>query len=361
MTWIKDQFKKRAVAIRSIFSKSFLHLPLKTKLKMLLEARKEKLVLVKNQVFVSTFIPPLLSKPYDRYLKWAEKFFAGKYSPKYLNICLTNNCPYNCEHCSNKNAEKGNELTVAEIKKVFDFFKNKGIFKVIITGGEPLLRPDLEDIISALDKESVFVSLCTSGFGLSLERAKALKKAGLTIIKIGLDFPDQKQNDYYKKFNGAFNNSLEAIKNALSTGLCVVVHTVLKRELIGSPREFFKFVDFLENLGVHELEFLEPKPCGNYLSFDKMLRSVEKEKFYILSKKVNHSSRKIKCSSYFEYEDKMGCMAGLSNFYLDAIGNLCPCVFAPEPIGNIRKDSLEEIYGRFGKKFQFLGKKMFSF
>lgn len=361
MNWIKEQFIKRATAIRAVFSREFFRLPFATKIELLRLGNKEKLILAGGKVFVSTFVPPLLSKPYGRYLKWAENFYSKKYLPRYLCICFTNQCLYNCEHCSNAKVNKGTELSDEEIIKVFDFFKTKGIFKVIFTGGEPLLRPSLIDVIGKLDKDSVFVAVCTSGFGLSLEKAQKLKESGLTLIKIGLDFSDQERNDDYKKFKGAYKNSIEAIKNSVKADLCVVVQTLLRRELLDEPQRLFDFVNFLEKLGVNELLFLEPKPCGNYFDLENNLSKPDKEKFYLLSKKINHSFRKIKCSSYFESEEIMGCMAGLGNFYLDGVGNIMPCVFAQKSFGNIKDKSLDEIYRNFTDNFKKPRKSCLSF
>jgi len=312
--------------------------------------------LVGDQYFFSTFIPPLLSRPFNFYLKWIENFFNKKYTPEYLGICVTNDCPNNCEFCSNKSAPKGKETSLEEIIKTVEFFKSKGISKVGLTGGEPLLRSDLPEIISEINKKDLFIALCTSGYGLSLQKAKELREASkLMLMKIGLDFGDEETNDRGKNRRGAFNDAVEAIKNSLEVGFCVIVETVLSRKMINSPEIFFKFVDLLEGLGVHELQFLEPKPSGAYFSAEYAvgLSAAEKQRFYELAKQVNHSRRKIKCSSFFELEDKLvGCMGGLGNFYLDAIGNLCPCAFWSYPVGNIRESSLEEIFSRFNARFK---------
>lgn len=359
---LRDWAKKKKAAIFALLSLEFLRLPLITKWKLFVLARKEKLVLVGDQVFASIFIPPFSSSYFPRYLKWADNFFKGNYTPRLLNICLTNRCCYNCDHCSNKNAALGSEVSIGEVKKTFDFFDKKGIYKITLTGGEPLLRADLEDILKALNqKGSVFIGLCTSGYNLSFERARELKKAGLSIVKISLDFIDEGANDRYKNFKGAFKHAVAAIQNSLKAGLGVVVQPVLRREMLESEKTFFNFIDFLEGLGAHEVQFLEPKPCGNYLFTDKIITAVDKKRFYELSGKANRSFRKIKCSSFFKHEDELGCMAGSGNFYLDAVGNLMPCAFAQVSFGNIREESLEKIYERFRDVFSRPRKTCLSF
>lgn len=343
-----ELIKNRILANKVIFYHDFWQIPLKTKLKLFKLAIWEKPISVGENLFISTFAPPINNRPlYARYLNWIEKFFRQDYTPRYLNICITNKCFYNCEHCSNKDAQTGKEITAEEIKKVYNFFKDKGIFKVIFTGGEPLLHPDLISIIESLNKNLIYPAICTSGYSLSLEKAKKLKKSGLAIVKIGLDFDNKEKNDHYKNFKGAFSNSVEAVKNAKKAGICVVIQTVLNRELLNSKQNFMNFIDFLEKLGVQEVEFLEPKPCGKYYLSDKLLKPDDKKKFLKLARKVNFGLRKIKCTSYFEFEDKMGCSGGVCSFYLDAVGNLMPCAFAQVSFGNIREESLEKIYNRF--------------
>lgn len=359
---ILELIKNRVLASKAIFCRAFWQLPLKTRLKLLKMGMWEKPLSAGENLFISTFAPPVNNKPlYARYLDWIEQFFEKNYTPRYLNICITNKCFYNCEHCSNKNAKTGKEISSKEIKKVYEFFKNKGIFKVIFTGGEPLVHPKLISIIDSLDKNLVYPAICTSGYGLSAQKAQELKKAGLAIVKIGLDSNNEEKNDHYKNFKGAFSNSLKAIKNAKSEGLCIVVQTVLDPELVQSEQKFFGFIDFLEKLGVQEVEFLEPKPCGKYYLTDKLLKPEDKKKFSKLARKVNWSLRKIKCTSYFEFEDKMGCSGGVCSFYLDAVGNLMPCAFAQVSFGNIREESLEEIYKRFQSVLPQPGKTCLSF
>lgn len=342
-----EQIKNKAKLARLAFDKRFLKLPLKTKLKVIRLGWREKITAYGEQIFVSAFIPPIPSPAYDSYLKWISDYFKGIYAPKQLCISLTNRCLYNCRHCSNEYQRNiKEEITKTEIKRVVDFFKEKGLYKLIFTGGEPLLRPDIAEILAETSDDSFFVALNTSGCGLSLEKAEQLKKAGLTIVKIGLDFIDEKINDSYKGYRGSFANAIGGIKNSLKAGLYVNIQTVAGRNYIENPHKLFEFAKFFDELGVPEIHFFEPKPCGRYLFSDEIFSAAEKIKFNSLLRALNRQNLKIKCSAFYAYEDFFGCMAGLCNFYLDAGGDITPCAFCFVSLGNIREDSLEEIYAR---------------
>lgn len=155
----------------------------------------------------------------------------------YLRLSVTPRCNLNCVYCRPGHCPAGFDpfaqtriLTVAEIERLVRVLAGLGITKVRLTGGEPLLRNDLEEIIRQIRRhpEITDLSLTTNGQDLA-ERATALKEAGLMRINISLD---SLKADRFEKItgNGSLERALAGIDASLAVGLHPVkLNTVLMR------------------------------------------------------------------------------------------------------------------------------------
>lgn len=173
----------------------------------------------------------------------------------YLRISVTKRCNLSCSYCGSKKASAENELTLSEIIAITELLAQKGITKVRLTGGEPLVREDLCDIAREIKKIPGIKELYVTTNGILLkEKAKALKEAGVDGVNISLDTLDK---EIYKALTGtdSLNQVLDGIDEALRTGFSSVkINSVLikgKNEneaerLIGLAREKPLDVRFIE-------------------------------------------------------------------------------------------------------------------
>ena len=149
---------------------------------------------------------------------------------EYLRLSLTDRCNLRCTYCRDASTTpSADELSGERIERITRCMTLMGINKVRLTGGEPLLRRDLEDCIKIISANKSIIDLCmtTNAHGLAL-RADALKKAGLMRINVSLD---SMQKDRFAKITGGGDVAqvLEGIDAALDAGLfpvklnCVVV------------------------------------------------------------------------------------------------------------------------------------------
>lgn len=101
--------------------------------------------------------------------------------PLWLVLELTYKCPLKCPWCSNPVDfdQYRNELSTEEWKKVLRAGRRLGSLQLGFTGGEPMLRNDLEELVAEADSLGYYTNLITSGVGLNKDRLRALKKAGL--------------------------------------------------------------------------------------------------------------------------------------------------------------------------------------
>src|ERR1700684_4261970 len=116
------------------------------------------------------------------------------YVPRALIAEVTHRCPLRCVYCSNplEMRSRSSELTTAEWQRVFGEAAALGVFQWHRTGGEPLARPDAEQLVKSGRAAGLYVNLITSGIGLGEARLEALGNAGLDHVQ--LSFQDSEQS-----------------------------------------------------------------------------------------------------------------------------------------------------------------------
>jgi len=139
-----------------------------------------------------------------------------------LRISITNRCNLNCIYCHHEgDAGSTEEMSIGTISSIVHAAADYGVNKVKFSGGEPLLRNDFEDILSALPKLKD-VSATTNGTFLK-DRAQSLKDAGLDRVNISLDTLNPERYHYITNINGRiFENVLDGIHSAVDAGLTPV-------------------------------------------------------------------------------------------------------------------------------------------
>ena len=207
----------------------------------------------------------------------------------YLRISLTDRCNLKCRYCMPQGGmiffPSENLLSTEELRRLMAIFVSLGVTKVRLTGGEPLLRADLEELLQEAAALGIpDVSVTTNGIFLA-GRAKTLAAAGLKRINISLD---TFQRDRFLKITGSdgLDRVLQGITAALEEGLQPVkINMVVMREW--NFDEITDFVRFAERLPV-EVRFLELMPTKNnlngsagvdassFVSSDEIRREVEK-------------------------------------------------------------------------------------
>ncbi|MGL5576979.1 MAG: radical SAM/SPASM domain-containing protein [Sarcina sp.] len=327
--------------------------------------KNDRLVIHEGNFIVNSFLPPLNSKAYNSIAmavpgegaEFFENHCTGiRKAPISTYIAVTGRCMYKCWHCSAKRfiEDKNNykdEISTENMKKIVKDLQNLGVGIIGFTGGEPLLRNDLEEIINHVDERSI-TYLFTNGFGLTLEKAKKLKKAGLFGVGISMDSINESIHDEKRGHKGAYKIAIEAIKNCKEVGLYTMAQTVCTREMLVS-KEIFELNKFLKTLKVDEVRILEPIPCGSLLEKnDAILFKDEKRQLIDLHSTLNRNDEypKVSVFPYIESKDQFGCGAGIQHSYIDNKGAFLPCDFISESFGNVLEEDIEKIWKRMHAK-----------
>lgn len=324
--------------------------------------KNERLVLHEGKFIINSFFPPVNTEAFYRIAmrvpgkgaQFFENHATGKrLAPISTYIAVTHRCMYRCWHCSASHFMEcpDQDLTTKELLAVTEKLKKLGVGIIGFTGGEPLLRKDLEQVITmAAQGEHMpcMTLLFTTGFGLTLERALSLKKARLFGIAISLDHFRPEVHDRMRGVEGAYEHALHAIKNAKLAGLYTMTQTVCTRELLKTG-DIKKLAKYVKTLGVDEMRIMEPIPCGTLNEHrDEVLTEEEQKELIALHINLNHDKEypKVSVFPYVESEEQYGCGAGSQHSFVDANGNFGPCDFLPMSYGNLLTEQAALIWRR---------------
>ena len=265
-------------------------------------------------------------------------------------IEITSKCNLNCIHCylkSPQNAQKeklNNELTYEEICKIIDEIVSEGCIRLLITGGEPLLREDFLDIYAYAKKQGLLVGLFTNGTLISSQIADYLKEFPPSFLEISLYGATKETYEKITEIPGSFYRCIQGINLLKERKIPFKLKTVLIKK---NQDELLKMKRWAKRVSGKELTyspFIIPRVNGNtepctlrippelVVKFDnegeerveywqKLLRNVEKP---ILSNKLHF------------------CEAGLKFFFIDSYGRLSLCLQARTPHYDLRKGSFQK-------------------
>ena len=161
---------------------------------------------------------------------------------KYLRISITDKCNYRCSYCMPKDIfgkdhqflQKSELLTYEEIIEVVKILKRYGLEKVRLTGGEPMLRKNIELLIKGLKDDALVneVSITSNGSLLDHDKIRLLKINGLDAITISLDSLSQDITDELNPTNNNISKVLNSIDNALKIfGTLKINMVVIKNKI----------------------------------------------------------------------------------------------------------------------------------
>lgn len=164
-------------------------------------------------------------------------------APNRMDLALTYRCNNKCSHCYLSENKSDDELTKQQWKNIIDKLWNIGIPQVVFTGGEPFLRKDT--LIELAEYSKKFIcGIITNGTLITPEIAKELKRVELDWIQITLESSDPKIHDDMVGREGAFNQTVNGIKNCVSAGVPVSINATLTNK---NYLELNHLIDYASN------------------------------------------------------------------------------------------------------------------
>lgn len=158
--------------------------------------------------------------------------------PYHVQWMLTNRCNYRCKSCSVwRIKESTKELSVDEVKRGLDVLRKLGVLEVVLSGGNPLLRPDIDEILDYASR--FFITTIYDNGSVAVEKIDALRNADF--VAISLDTLNQKKHDYLRGVPGAWRKAVDAIETLHKEGISVGVATTI------SQVNLYEVVDLTEH------------------------------------------------------------------------------------------------------------------
>jgi radical SAM protein with 4Fe4S-binding SPASM domain len=293
--------------------------------------------------------------------------------PYVVSWNLTYRCNLACEHCyldaggtpqvDTENFADRSELGTEECFGVIDqiaAFAPECV--TILTGGEPLLRRDILEIVKRASERELWVVVGTNGVRITENVAKRLQEAGARGLSLSLDALDPGRHDGFRKVRGAWQNTVDGAQILHETGLPFIVQTTAGSHNLG---ELDAIADFAyERLAakVWNLYFLVPTGRGQFVSdmspaqYDEVLNSLYRiQKKYTRRMLVNAKCAPHYIKTVLENGDTDarirvysggagGCPAGTHYMGIRPNGDVTPCPYLPVFAGSLRKASLNELW-----------------
>jgi MoaA/NifB/PqqE/SkfB family radical SAM enzyme len=307
-------------------------------------------VLAAEKLHLSTWIPPVPSKAFNRLANSRVKGLLGVRTPDQVTISITEVCPNHCAHCALPDSGKKLQLSPKTVIDLIGQILEMGTTLVIFDGGEPALYEELPMLVQAVDDRAIS-TLFTSGAGFTAELARQLKKAGLYAVNVSLDSPVAVEHDALRGRSGVFQDAMQAVKNSLLAGLLVNLYVVLRRE---NMHHLQAFHDLARRMGAHELTFFEVVPTGRWS--DRRDISLPGADHVRLANYVSRAGAPRIFSVPDAYK-RFGCFAARSWMHVTPAGEVYPCSCYPQTFGNILKEPVKMIWQRMAS-FPYQGSKI---
>src|SRR6266436_418373 len=258
---------------------------------------------------------------------------------------LTYRCPLHCPYCSNPTrARNAGELTIDEWHRVFRQPTELGVLQVGFSGGEPLVRRDLAELVRDAREARLYTNLITSGVGLDESRASELREAGLDSVQLSFQSDDAELGDEIAGAR-AHQRKLAAASFIRAAGISLSLNFVVHRRNIDRLPQM---IGLAEAVGAERVELANVQFYGwAFLNRAALLPTREQ----VVRAREVASAAKVRLAGkidifyvlpdYYENRPKP-CLNGWGQHYLtvNPIGDVLPCPTASSAIPDLRFESV---------------------
>lgn len=267
----------------------------------------------------------------------------------------TNACNMYCDHCyRDAGCQAEEELNTAEAKTLLEQIAKAGFKIMIFSGGEPLLRPDIVELVAYATSLGLRPVFGTNGTLITVEMARRLKEAGAMGMGISLDSLHIDKHNQFRKYPRAWEEAVQGMRNCREVGLPFQVHTTV---MDWNRDELEAITDFAVAEGAVAHHFFFLVPTGRAVSIEEeSLRAEEYEDALTrIMKKQQEVDIELKptCAPQFMRIAKemgvktrfgRGCLAGTSYCIISPKGQVQPCAYLNIPLGDVRETPFDELW-----------------
>ena len=269
-------------------------------------------------------------------------------------------CNFQCSHCSAEYymdrhlkkvlhvVDERRKMDLNDIRRLSVEADELGIARFVLTGGEPLVMKDFDEVVAAIDPDRHYIVTDTNGWFLDDELARHIKSIGVDKVQLSLDSYVEADHDAFRNKPGSYRRVMRAIDATLDAGLNLLISTVLVRGRVYT-QEFIDFCRFTTDRGI-----------GLYVSYAKPTGSCSEHPEFVITKPeadaLRELEKKYKVFTHMtpSYGSYKGCITVKGIVTVTSTMEVTPCPYIDMSLGNLRETSLKEILAR-GMRNPWLG------
>lgn len=284
-------------------------------------------------------------------------------APLFVIWEITGGCNLKCRHCLSDSGRVGrNELSTSECKRLIDDLANMKVFHISFSGGEPLIRKDLFELLDYASKKNIGIELLTNGTLVTDKVIRRLQDINLFTVQVSIDGIGPTHDDF-RGLPGAYTRAINAVRLFRDAGYEVVISTaVTKQNLDQIPSIIDKAIEL--GASAYKTTLFMPAGRGADANTDDLSMTPEATRHFAfeLKKKKEQVGRQIVINNEVLYpwltgvaepretftpedETPIGCTAGNSSLYITPDGKITPCPFLQQFVaGDIRTQGIDRIW-----------------
>lgn len=282
----------------------------------------------------------------------------------------TAGCNLECAHCRRLDVAQEmmkDDLTTAEGRTLIDQIADTGQPILILSGGEPLVRPDVYELAKHGVTRGLTVSLASNGTLIDAAAAVKIRDAGIARCSISLDGAASETHDVFRRLPGSFAAALQGIEHLKAAGVPFQLNTTIANHNVHQLARLYRLAVDLGAVAFHVF-MLVPVGCGVEIAEDQMLSPQRYEEvlneFYdlsqrgdlqtkatcaphyyrVLRQRTRAEGRRVTFETHGMAAVTRGCLAGTAVCFVSHNGDVFPCGYLPVSAGNIRRQHFGEVW-----------------
>lgn len=265
---------------------------------------------------------------------------AGQAPPTTATLASTYRCQCKCDNCyAMVDGRNGaDEMSTDELKAVIDQIRGLGALQLIITGGEPLLRKDIFDLVAHAHAIGLITRISTNGYLLTRECVAELKRAGLNQCGVAIDDADPDMHDRLRGLPGIFEKAIQGLRYLHEYNLDSKIITYATNRNV--PEGLKRIIELGRQLQVKSVYINIAFAAGRWSNANHEVLSEEKMAY------VSKLHDSVFIHLEFPNWQRMCCAYNKAFVYVNAMGEVTPCPVVPFVIGNIKDEPLADIWQR---------------
>jgi len=281
---------------------------------------------------------------------------------------VTRSCNLNCVHCraASSCGPYAGELSTDKCLRLIDDIAASSSPVMILTGGEPLLRPDIFEIAAYGTDKGLRMVMATNGTLVTPAVAKKMIESGIQRVSISIDGKDAHSHDAFRQQKGAFDGAMKGIEALKNVKMEFQINTTITANNLHQIKDILKLAKGI-GAAAHHIFLLVPTGRGKDLAaqaitaadYEETLMWFHQESlscgiqlkatcaphyFRIMHQNKPKEEKPVKKSGGHFHESTRGCLGGITFCFISHTGQVQPCGYLELDCGNVKKKSFASIW-----------------